>query len=89
MTTEPLRAEILREIASDKKVADVFHGTNFGAERDERKIIADTLLKIAGGYHSGHTALMCCKELGLLKRLKKGNALTPQGKKYLFWAYTS
>lgn len=87
--TEELRLEQLNALASDKDVADVFHGTNFGGARDERKIIADTLLKIAGGYSSGHTAYRCCEALGLLKRLKKGIALTPKGQKYLFWAYTS
>lgn len=87
---ESERQKILQEIASDKDVADVFHGTNFGAARDERKIIADTLLKIAGDYSTGHTAMMCCIELGLIKRGKRQIPhLTKAGKKYLFWAYTS
>lgn len=89
MTSEDIRLEQLQKLLSDKEIADVFHGTNFGACRDEKKIIADTLLKIAGGYSSGHTAYRCCEALGLIKKMKGGVTLTANGKKYLFWSHTS
>ncbi len=85
-----LRLQVLQEMISDKEVADVFHGTNFGAIRDHRQIIADTLLKIAGDYSTGHTAMRCCEELALLFKRKNNKAvLTKKGRRYLFWAYTS
>lgn len=82
----------LLELVSDADVEDVFHGTNFGAV-SPRKVIADTLLKMAGGYCSGYTALQCCTELGLIVRSKNGfdagkvHRLTKKGRKYLFYAF--
>ena len=90
MSTEELRLEQLQKMVSDKDVTDIFHGTNFGKQRDRRKIIADTLLKFAGGFSSGHTALICCIELGLLLKRKDNKIfLTKKGRRYLFWSHTS
>lgn len=77
----------IKELCTDEDIARVFTGTNFGAKRDNRQIIADTLLKIAGDYFTGHTALMCCRELGLLTNSKHITRLTKKGRRYLFWAF--
>lgn len=77
----------VKELCTDEEIARVFTGTNFGAKRDNRHIIADTLLKIAGDYSTGHTAIMCCRELGLLNNSKVDTRLTKKGRRYLFWAY--
>lgn len=89
MTIEAERQEILQGLISDKDIALVFSGTNFGANRDYRSILADTLLKIAGDYSTGYTALCCSEALGLLSRGKRGATLTKKGKRYLFWSFTS
>ena len=82
----PDDVRIMLEIASDKDVADCFHGTNFGSIKP-REIIADTLLKTAGGYSTGYTALTICCELKLLTKRQKSYWLTKKGKEYLFWSH--
>lgn len=77
----------IKELVTDEEVETAFGGTNFGAMRDHRQIIADTLLKIAGDYCTGHTALTCCQYLGLIGKSKRSARLTKKGRRYLFWAY--
>jgi hypothetical protein len=77
----------IETIVSDEDVETAFTGTNFGPSRDYRHIIADTLLKIAGDFSTGHTAFNCCQYLGLLGRSTRPMRLTKKGRRYLFWAY--
>lgn len=52
-------------------IRQAFEGTNFG-RTDFEVILADTVIKRACGYHSGHTAMTIAKQLGLLSA-KTGN----------------
>jgi hypothetical protein len=82
--TNPSDATI--DMISDAALAEVFAGTNFGASKP-REIVAETLLKIAGGFSSGNTALECCQELGLVGKNKIHPQLTRTGRKYLYYAH--
>lgn len=81
---------MIKKIVSDLSVDLAFQGTNFGSH-GKREVIADTLLKIAGGFSTGSTAIRVCQELGLLGKVKKNKnlmpSLTKQGRKYLFYAF--
>lgn len=81
--------EQLQKLVSDEQLQEAFKGTNFGAARDNREIVADTVLKIAGGFGTGYTAICVCQELGLLgpQRKDRSVALTKNGRRYLFWAH--
>lgn len=46
-------------------IKQAFEGTNFG-RTDFEVILADTVLKRAAGYHSGHTATGIAGKLGLI-----------------------
>jgi hypothetical protein len=46
-------------------IKQAFEGTNFG-RADFEVILADTVLKRAAGYHSGHTATGIAGKLGLI-----------------------
>lgn len=76
------------KIVTDAEIDAVWGNANFGP-CPRRQIISDTVLKIAGGYDTGHTALIICQELGLLGRSKdpERRTLTKKGKRYLYWAY--
>lgn len=56
-----------QEIAhlAPEAIALAFAGTNFG-RTDFDVILADTVLKRAAGYHSGHTATGIAEKLGLI-----------------------
>lgn len=70
---------------SDDEVQAVFAGTNFG-KSEPREIIRDTLLKVVGHFSPGHTALVCCQELGLIGKNKRKPRLTKKGGRYLYYA---
>jgi hypothetical protein len=74
----------IKEIVSDEEMQNAFHGSNFGAA-EPREILADTVLKIAGGYSTGNTAMRICQELGLLgRKMKPDPRLTKRGREYLY-----
>lgn len=75
----------LEPIIPDDELQAVFAGTNFG-KADPREIVADTLLKIAGDFSPGHTALVCCQELKLVGKNKQHPRLTHKGRRYLYYA---
>ena len=77
----------LREMISDDELQRVFTGTNFGAGHTPRQIVAETVLKIGSGYHTGNTALVCCQELGLVGKNKIHPQLTKRGQEYMFWSH--
>lgn len=77
--------DALIEIVTDKELLDCFSGTNFG-KASPREIVTDTLLKISGGFSTGHTAIVCCQELGLLGKNKRDPRLTKKGKHYFYYA---
>lgn len=85
----PENTELLK-LVSDEQVAETFANTNFGPVHP-RDMIAETLLKIASGYHSGSTAVACCVELGLMERHKKTNkpSLTKKGGYYLYEVFNN
>lgn len=72
---------------SDSELAAAFAGTNFG-NAEPREIVAETLLKIAGEFSPGHTALVCCQELGLVGKNKHHPCLTKKGRRYLYYSHT-
>lgn len=74
----------LQNLVSDAEVFEAFQNTNFG-ETPNRFIIADTLLKLACGYHTGRTATIICIELGLVRNGSYN--LTKKGKEYMFHAF--
>lgn len=81
-----MRTFELTELVSDQHLEEAFEGTNFGGSKPA-DIVAGTLLKIAGRYHTGHTALVCCQELGLVGKNKQSPKLTLKGSRYLYQAY--
>jgi hypothetical protein len=75
-------------LVTDERLETVFAGTNFGANAVPRDIVANTLLKVAGDFSTGHTALVCCQELGLIGANKREPKLTKKGRRYLYYAYS-
>ena len=73
------------QIISDKAIDAAFEGTNFGSPTP-REIVANSLLKCAVGYYTGHTAKCILIELGLVYKSKW--ALTKLGQHYLWSAYS-
>jgi hypothetical protein len=72
------------EIVTKEDINNVFGCSNFGEYLNNNKIeiIKDSLLKIAGGYRTGHTATMICFHLGLLTKSK--TSLSKKGKYNLY-----
>jgi hypothetical protein len=76
----------IEEIITDEQMIKAFGHSNFGNWKP-REVLADTVLKYASGYQTGHTAKIIGLELGLITQ--KGT-LTKKGKEYLYesFAYT-
>lgn len=74
------------EMIPEWQMQEAFKETNFGSSKP-REIVAETLLKIAGEFSPGHTALVCCQELGLIGKNKHEPRLTKKGRKYLYAAW--
>lgn len=73
------------EIISDSEIESAWGNSNFGST-PKRKVIADTLVKIACGHGVGSYAGAICNELGTIRYPGKGNkwALTEKGREYIF-----
>lgn len=56
---------------------------NFGGS-EKIDIIGETLLKIAGGYGTGATALSICQDLGLVGKNRINPRLTKKGQKVMY-----
>lgn len=75
----------VENIVTDEQINDAWGNANFGSS-PKRDVIANTLLKCASGYITGHTAKCIAEELGLVKSSKW--ELTKKGKEYLWAAYS-
>ena len=73
-----------KDIISDEEITRVWENANFGS-MSKRDVIGETLMKVASGYHSGHTAKCIVSELGLVQASKW--ELTKRGKAYLYAYY--
>lgn len=71
------------DLVTDAQVDLAWGNADFG-NISKREVIANTLLKCASGYHTGHTASCIVQELGLVTQNWK---LSQRGKRYLFAAY--
>lgn len=73
----------IEQLVTDEAVAQVFANTRFG-KTSHREIISDTVKTISEGHFAGHTAMVCCVELGLVLNPKpRKYELSIIGKKYL------
>lgn len=77
--------ETVEQIIADERIEEIWGNANFGST-SKREIIRNTLLKCASGYHTGHTAQIIVRELGLVYASKW--TLTKKGQGYLFSAYS-
>jgi len=77
--------ENVQDLVTDKQVDLAWGNANFGDNYSKRDIIANTLLKCASGYETGHTAKCIVEELGLVTQRWE---LSQRGKRYLFAAYS-
>jgi hypothetical protein len=68
---------------TDEEIEKAFTNTNFG-NRDHRKLIEQGILKLQGGYISGHTLTVIMRELGLIS--EKSNVLK-KGRRFIFSAF--
>ena len=69
---------------TDEVINAAFEGANFG-RTDFRTILAETVMKRAAGYHSGHTAACIATELRLLSQ--KNQSATKLGLTFAFHHY--
>lgn len=76
--------EKTEDLVTDQQIEIAWGNANFGGSHSKRDIIANTILKCASGYHTGHTAKCIVEELGLVTKDWK---LSQRGKRYLFAAY--
>lgn len=70
------RMSELEKIISEKRLEQVFAYANFG-NTTKRDVVKYALMKVACGYHNGHTSQQIINEL----------KLTEIGKKYLYEAF--
>lgn len=70
----------LQALITDEQLDNAWGNANFG-KVSKRDLIANTLLKCASGYNTGHTAKCICQQLGLITTKY---TLTVKGKKYLW-----
>ena len=77
--------EKVEDLVTDKQIDLAWGNANFGVTHSKREVIANTLLKCASGYHTGHTAKCIVEELGLVTQKWQ---LRQRGKRYLFAAYS-
>lgn len=76
------------ELIPDSEIVRVHANANFG-DTPPRQIVNLSLLKIACGYSTGHTAQQILAEHGLISNPNRkglGN-VTARGKKYLYSVY--
>ena len=73
------------EIVSDSEIDSAWGNANFGDE-PKRSVLADTVLKIASGFHTGKFATEIAKELGLVNA--SGNQLLKKVRMYLYAAHS-
>jgi hypothetical protein len=73
-----------REMVNKEEVDASFSGTNFGSDKP-MDIVKWSLLEIASGYATGHTARMILNELGLLSTTMYPK-LTKRGE-YCLWCF--
>jgi hypothetical protein len=79
------KMEKVEDLVTDKQIDLAWGNANFGGTHSKREVIANTLLKCASGYHTGHTAKCIVEELGLVTQKWQ---LSQRGKRYLFAAYS-
>lgn len=77
--------EKVEDLVTDKQIDIAWGFANFGEGLTKREIIANTLLKCASGYQTGHTAKCIVEELGLVTQKW---TLSQRGKRYLYSAYS-
>lgn len=78
----PGEGEGLRAIVSDEEVVRVHGFANFG-DMTPREVVNDGVLKLAFGYHTGHTQMTILREHGLITKPRGYDAdLTKKGKRY-------
>jgi hypothetical protein len=73
----------LQKMVSDKELDKVFNYSNFGGSI-KRDVVRYALMKVACGYHNGHTSQCIINELGLCS---KDLILTKKGKEYLYESF--
>lgn len=78
--------ERITDIVTDGQLQHAWGNADFGPSRTRREVIANTLLKCASGYSTGHTAKCIAEELGLVTQKWE---LSKKGKRYLFAAYSN
>lgn len=80
--------ETVEQIITDEQLNEAWGNANFGERFTKREVVANSLLKYASGYSTGHTALCICQELGLVTQQGKKTVLTLHGKRYLWVHYS-
>jgi hypothetical protein len=79
--------DTIEQIITDEQLNNAWGSATFG-NVDKRELIANTLLKCACGFKTGHTATCIVNELGLTKSPKPRQwVLTPKGMHYLWLSY--
>lgn len=73
------------DVITDKAIEIAFDNVNFCKQHTNREIVANSLLKCACGYSTGHTAKCILEELGLVNSKWQ---LTAIGKEYLWAAHS-
>jgi len=74
------------DLITEDQLETAFGHSNFGS-RSKREVLIDTLKKVAGGWHTGHTAMVISLELGLIEKRSTHYGLTESGLNYLLtWA---
>lgn len=77
--------ETVQDLVTDKQIDLAWGNAKFGDKHSKRDVIANTLLKCASGYNTGHTAKSIVEDLGLVTHKWE---LSQRGKRYLFAAYS-
>ena len=77
--------ETVHDLVTDEMLDKMFGNADFG-QISKRDVVANTLLKCACGYETGHTAKCIVQDLGLVTQEWR---LSMWGKRYLFAAFSA
>jgi hypothetical protein len=77
-----------KKLLAPEDIEMAFVGTNFGHCKNE-DVIKWSLLKVASGYATGHTAMKILQLLGLLHSYSKKPVLTKRGQSCLWEFFKS
>jgi hypothetical protein len=75
-----MKYQTSKDLVTDEEIIKAWGHANFG-NQDKREVLKESMVRILGGYSTGHTAKCIMQELGIMHSSKQ--ELTKFGRKFL------